>query len=114
MWQSSPHIILPNNIRTNSVHSNGSSFVPEIVISNSDDGAGPYKRNNSYTPSLSLIYDFGNPHSRKNSNFSEFSETFDLSQFNSDLSIESEEPLNSLTNSSFESHERTRHASLNI
>jgi len=105
MWTSSPQIVLPNatavaarNTRQNcgaaaaatdrrndSMQSSG-SFLPEIIISNSDEVM--HRRQNSYTPSLSLLYDFGE-HSRKNSNFTEFSDTIDLSQF-SDLSFGNE------------------------
>nr|CAD2188453.1 unnamed protein product [Meloidogyne enterolobii] len=76
IWKSSPHILLncnnSNIARTNSVQSSG-SFIPEIVISEhlpSPTSGGPpdllrgLERQNSYTPSLSLLYDFS---SRKNS-----------------------------------------------
>ncbi|KAI6184433.1 Protein MPS-1 [Aphelenchoides bicaudatus] len=91
MWNSSPQIILPSSpayngyniqkLRNDSVQSSG-SYIPEIIISNSDDIR--HCRQNSYTPSLSLIYDFG-VHSRKNSSYSEMSDTIDLSQM-SDIS----------------------------
>jgi hypothetical protein len=76
MWNSSPQIILPNEgtpkqvgIRNDSLQSSG-SYLPEIVISKIEDIR--HSRQNSYTPSLSLIYDFG-VNSRKNSNYSEIS-----------------------------------------
>ncbi|KAI6226213.1 Protein MPS-1 [Aphelenchoides fujianensis] len=99
MWNSSPQIIVPNGanyaakpqrvgkgIRNDSMQStaSGVSYLPEIVISNSDD-VHLHKRQNSYTPSLSLLYDF-DARSRKNSNFSETSDTIDFSQF-SDVSF---------------------------
>ncbi|KAL7070725.1 hypothetical protein ACQ4LE_009763 [Meloidogyne hapla] len=75
LWKS-PHILLncntSNIARTNSIQSSG-SFIPEIVISEhlpSPTSGGPpdllrgLERQNSYTPSLSLLYDFS---SRKNS-----------------------------------------------
>ncbi|KAI6179347.1 Protein MPS-1 [Aphelenchoides besseyi] len=100
MWQSSPQIILPNTtnstnnvkpqrlgkgIRNDSMQSSnsGMTYLPEIVISKSDD-VFLHKRNNSYTPSLSLLYDF-DARSRKNSYLSETSDTIDLSQM-SDIS----------------------------
>uniref|UniRef100_A0A914PKH5 Uncharacterized protein n=2 Tax=Panagrolaimus TaxID=55784 RepID=A0A914PKH5_9BILA len=55
--------------RTNSLQSSG-SFIPEIVISNTDEFHHP-RRMDSYTPSLSLIYDFDA--SRKNSILSDLS-----------------------------------------
>uniref|UniRef100_A0A914H137 Uncharacterized protein n=1 Tax=Globodera rostochiensis TaxID=31243 RepID=A0A914H137_GLORO len=67
LWQSSPHILISNNAipgRKNSLQSIG-SYIPEIVIStenNTSTATGGFLRNierqNSYTPSLSLIYDF--------------------------------------------------------
>uniref|UniRef100_A0A183BLZ9 Uncharacterized protein n=1 Tax=Globodera pallida TaxID=36090 RepID=A0A183BLZ9_GLOPA len=67
LWQSSPHILISNNAipgRKNSLQSIG-SYIPEIVIStenNTPTATGGFLRNverqNSYTPSLSLIYDF--------------------------------------------------------
>ncbi|KAE9550207.1 hypothetical protein FO519_006574 [Halicephalobus sp. NKZ332] len=74
LWSSSPQINI-TSIRQNSVQSSG-SFIPEIIISKSEE-SGP-RRVNSYTPSLSLIYDFET--SRKNSTFSEISGSLDLFQ----------------------------------
>uniref|UniRef100_A0A1I7SRJ1 Uncharacterized protein n=1 Tax=Bursaphelenchus xylophilus TaxID=6326 RepID=A0A1I7SRJ1_BURXY len=106
LWTSSPQIILPNNgatssangkvqtaqkkpvpknTRNDSMQSSG-SFLPEIVISNSEDMYN--RRQNSCTPSLSLLYDF-DLRSRKNSAYTELSETIDLSQI-SDLSFSNE------------------------
>uniref|UniRef100_A0A915DM80 Uncharacterized protein n=1 Tax=Ditylenchus dipsaci TaxID=166011 RepID=A0A915DM80_9BILA len=115
MWTSSPQIVLPSKLkkpvvdnvnRTNSLQSGG-SYIPEIVISNSEEGVqlaplGPCaKRNNSCTPSLSLLYDFGvdelilglpDIDYRKNSGATECSETIDLSQI-SDFSFNSSSDL---------------------
>ncbi|KAF7640035.1 hypothetical protein Mgra_00000480 [Meloidogyne graminicola] len=81
LWKSSPHILLTSNIaRTSSIQSS-SSFIPEIVISEHSptsivdppDLLKGLERQNSYTPSLSLLYDFS---SRKNSQiFSQSNET---------------------------------------
>lgn len=79
MWNSSPQIILPNESNFQQVGrgtrdsiQSSVSYLPEIVISNSEDVR--HSRQNSYTPSLSLIYDFAvDVHSRKNSNYSEIS-----------------------------------------
>ena len=68
MWVSSPQIMVSSN-RTSSLQSS-ETFIPEIVISNSDEFHHP-RRMDSYTPSLSLIYDF--EASRKNSMVSEIS-----------------------------------------
>ncbi|KAI1727966.1 CBR-MPS-1 protein [Ditylenchus destructor] len=67
MWTSSPQIVPVPKIttnkpadgnRTNSIQSGG-SYLPEIVISNSEESGAAIKvRQNSCTPSLSLIYDF--------------------------------------------------------
>jgi len=88
------------DIRTNSLQS-GTSYLPEIVISKSDEGVSHShlaSRQNSCTPSLSLIYDFGaqiacaGPEwSRKNSAASSCSDTGDLSV--SDLTFNSSNDL---------------------
>uniref|UniRef100_A0A7E4VYU8 Uncharacterized protein n=1 Tax=Panagrellus redivivus TaxID=6233 RepID=A0A7E4VYU8_PANRE len=59
LWSSTPQFNTASMLgaRTNSLQSS-SSFIPEIVISDSDGGGGLRNRPRQYTPSLSLIYDF--------------------------------------------------------
>ncbi|KAL3107863.1 hypothetical protein niasHT_017095 [Heterodera trifolii] len=81
LWQSSPHILIPNNaisLRNNSLQSTG-SYIPEIVISTENTNPATaegilrnIERQNSFTPSLSLIYDFSNDSRRDSQVFSSF------------------------------------------